>query len=426
MLRNTFLLLTIVALAGVVHAQKVTVPLGGNSFVSRESRAAKEKVEKDGWRGWTEYDAVFSVFVYLAKPGNVAISAVFDVPEGVSKIECSAVGVARTVTVRGTGRETKLGHWKVEKAGYFRVDFKGVARTGDVFANVANLVLAGTAVDAKAAYVKSNDDGYFYWGRRGPSVHLNYDTSAINDEIEYFYSEIEVPRGNDIVGSYFMADGFAEGYFGFQVNSPNERRVLFSVWSPFETDDPAKIPADKKIVMLKKGENVVTREFGNEGSGGQSFLRFNWKSGETYRFLLRGAPSKKNFTTYTAWFYAPEEGKWRLIASFNRPATTTYLKRLHSFLENFIPENGNLTRRGNYKNQWARTKSGEWRPLTKASFSYDETARRNYRRDYRGGSENGAFFLQNCGFFDISTEYGLVFTNTAAPAPPKIDLARLE
>ena len=31
-----------------------------------------------------------------------------------------------------------------------------------------------------------------------------------------------------------MANGFGEGYFGIQVNGPNERRVLFSVWSPFK------------------------------------------------------------------------------------------------------------------------------------------------------------------------------------------------
>jgi hypothetical protein len=47
--------------------------------------------------------------------------------------------------------------------------------------------------------------------------------------------EITVPVGQDPIGSYFMANGFGEGYFGFQVNSKTERRVLFSVWSPFRT-----------------------------------------------------------------------------------------------------------------------------------------------------------------------------------------------
>ena len=53
-----------------------------------------------------------------------------------------------------------------------------------------------------------------------------------------------------------MANGFGEGYFGMQVNGPSERRVLFSIWSPFRTDNPREIPADQRIVALGKGNGV--------------------------------------------------------------------------------------------------------------------------------------------------------------------------
>ena len=201
---------------------------------------------------------------------------------------------------------------------------------------------------------------------------------------------------------------------------------MFSVWSPFQTDDPSKIPADKKIILLKKGKDVVTREFGNEGSGGQSFLRYNWKAGETYKFLLKGEPVKNNYTNYTAWFYSPTEQQWRLIASFSRPATNTYLTRLHSFLENFIPETGNITRQAYYQNQWVRTKGGEWKPITNAKFTYDNTAKQGYRLDYSGGAENGKFYLRNCGFFNEHTPYQSVFSRPANTLLPKIDMAKLE
>lgn len=173
----------------------------------------------------------------------------------------------------------------------------------------------------------------FYWGRRGPSVHLSYETP--DKDIQWSYSEITVPEGEDTIGSYYMANGFAQGYFGMQVNSPTERRVLFSVWSPYETDNPNEIPEDSRIILLGKGQGVTTGSFGNEGSGGQSYKVFNWKAGNTYRFLLKGEPSVNNSTDYTAYFFAPETEKWTLIASFRRPHTFTYLKRLHSFLENF-------------------------------------------------------------------------------------------
>ena len=43
-----------------------------------------------------------------------------------------------------------------------------------------------------------------------------------------------------------------------KVNSSTERRVLFSIWSPHQTDDPKTIPHDEKIKLLKKGNKVHT------------------------------------------------------------------------------------------------------------------------------------------------------------------------
>jgi hypothetical protein len=93
-----------------------------------------------------------------------------------------------------------------------------------------------------------------------------------------------------------MANGFKEGYFGMQVNSETERKNLFSVWSPFTTDDPCKISIEQKIILLKKGQNVYTGEFGNEGAGGQSYLKYDWVSGNSYKFLLGSIPDGASST----------------------------------------------------------------------------------------------------------------------------------
>ena len=71
-----------------------------------------------------------------------------------------------------------------------------------------------------------------------------------------------VLKGSDLLGSYFMANGFAEGYFGIQVNSQTERIILLSLWSPLKTDDPTSIPEDQKIKLLKKGDDVISNDFG--------------------------------------------------------------------------------------------------------------------------------------------------------------------
>jgi len=408
----------------VIAQQEVIVPLGGNSWVT--TKAGSERVTNAGWVNWQHADAVFSTWVYVRKKGTMRIQATLAVPEGKSVISCTVNGKAVQTAIEGTAKKYTLGEFTINDSGYVKIDVQGISKTGTVFATADALQLSGTAVDAQTLFVKNNEGNYFYWGRRGPSVHLGYDISDVKGDVEWFYNEITVPAGNDVIGSYYMANGFAEGYFGIQVNSPTERRVLFSVWSPFQTDDPKQIPADKKIILLKKGKDVYTGEFGNEGSGGQSYLKYNWKAGETCKFLLRAKPVADNYTNYTAYFYAAAESKWMLIASFNRPATSTYLKRLHSFLENFDPATGYLTRKAWYHNQWVCTSTGEWRQLTKARFTGDATAQKEYRVDYAGGQENGKFFLQNCGFFNNRITLRTEFVTAATQPKPIIDFSKLD
>jgi hypothetical protein len=47
-------------------------------------------------------------------------------------------------------------------------------------------------------------------------------------------------------------------------------------------------------------------------------------------------------------------------ASFNRPENT-YLKRFHSVLENFSPEQGNKSHEVLFNNQWYCDANGNWK-----------------------------------------------------------------
>ena len=412
---------------------KIIVPLGGNSWVTARSKNGDEKVTDKGWRNWQYGDAIFSTYIKVQRAGSLKLAAVMHVPGGESTLQWTINGISKTINVSGTAdKEYAIGEWRITQPGYILITAQGLSKTGNLFADVKDLYLEGKATDSTAAFVKNNEGNYFYWGRRGPSVHINYDLAEVNEDVEWFYNEITVPEGNDVTGSYFMANGFAEGYFGMQVNSAKERRILFSVWSPFVTDNPKEIPENKKIQLLKKGDKVHAGEFGNEGSGGQSYLQYNWKAGETYKFLVHAKPTENNYTTYTAYFYAAEKkpagsgGKWLLIASFNRPETNTYLKKLHSFLENFEPETGCITRKAYYHNQWLVTKTGEWKPVTKMLFTGDATANIGYRLDYSGGVSDGKFYLRNCGFFNDNTILKTKFSVSSTGKKPEIDFLGLE
>ncbi len=422
-MRRYLLVFILSSFIGTAYTQstmhKVLVPVGGNSWVTVVAGEEKEEVTNNGWQHWQHADVVWSTYVKLQKAGTLKMTALLDVPEGESTVQWTIAGQRKTVTVSGAGfNEHEIGEWDILKPGYIKIDAQGISRTGPLFAKVSELLLEGSAVNEHTAFVKNNDDNYFYWGRRGPSVHINYDIAGAEDDIECFYNEVSVPLNNDVIGSYFMAAGFSEGYFGMQVNSPTERRVLFSVWSPFITDNPKEIPDDKKIILVKKGKDVYTGEFGNEGSGGQSYLKYQWKAGETYKFLIKAKPLGNNSTTYTAYFFDNEMRNWLLIASFIRPATHTYLKGLHSFLENFEPITGHISRGAYYQNQWVKTKAGEWKPISQMFLSADATAGKKFRMDYDGGIENERFFMRNCGFFNENAVLQQKFSVKVPVIPP--------
>ena len=403
----------------LAQSTKYIINLSGNSYVVNDRRGAR--ISDKGLVNWRGEKSKINTYVYFSKPQTISITIKGNLDKGESEIKFSANDKSNVIKLKEGSFEKRVGNVVVKEAGYISLSLEGLSKTGDHFAHIESFIIESD--DNKIVYVHDFSD---YWGRRGPSVHLNFEMPK--DTIEWFYNEVTVPENNDVLASYYMANGFGEGYFGMQANSPTERRVLFSVWSPFDTEDPKLIPDSMKIKMLRKGENVHIGEFGNEGSGGQSFLRYNWKAGNTYKFLTQIKPTGNGSTIYTSYFYATDENKWLLIASFLRPETNTYYKRAHSFLENFNPEQGYVTRKVYFGNQWYRDKSGKWIAGEKTSFSHDATAKQGVRLDYKGGynAEENKFFLQNCGFFSDSTPFGEKFTLKPEKDAPIINFDLLE
>jgi hypothetical protein len=420
---------TLILLSSNLLAQDASteffLPLAGNAFSSFHLDGNRT-ITNDGIANWTNPEEYFTVYFRVSKPGLVRISINEPVSiTGKSVLEFGINNDLKRIKFNETQKTPiAIGEWKIKDTGYVALKIKGISKTNNRFPSISKLTISGSAIQGKTAFVPNNEGNFFHWGRRGPSVHLNY---LVPEKVnaEWYYNEVTVPVGQDIIGSYYMANGFGEGYFGMQANSEKERRILFSVWSPFVTDNPKSIPESHKIKMLKKGENVTTGEFGNEGSGGQSYLRYNWKAGNTYQFLLHAAPQNDNSTIYTAYFFAPELGKWQLIASFCRPQTNTYLKRFHSFLENFIPEQGDKSRKVVFNNQWYCDEKGNWFEIDSARFTTDDTGNKGYRMDYSGGLDKGSFYLKNGGFFNDYTKTQTVFKKPLGNKKPAIDFNAL-
>jgi len=403
---------------------EISLPLAGNAFSSKHVDGSNTVTDK-GIENWTDPSEYFTAYFRVSKAGTFQLTVEESVEVfGKSELEFSINNESKKIKFITPKKAVFVGIWKINKEGYVAIKIKGISKTGDRFPSINRLTISSENYDGKISYVPNNEGNFYHWGRRGPSAHLNYQVPE-NINVEWYYNEVTVPKNEDKIGSYFMANGFGEGYFGIQVNSETERRILFSVWSPFNTDDPNSIPDSHKIKMFKKGENVHTGEFGSEGSGGQSYMQYNWKAGTTYKFLLKGIPEGNNSTTYTAYFYATELQKWLLIASFSRPQTSNYLKRFHSFLENFIPEQGDLSRRVLFNNQWICDEKGNWREINSARFTTDNTGAKEYRMDFAGGLEKDSFYLKDGGFFNDYTKPKTTFTRPLTNKKPEIDFSKL-
>jgi hypothetical protein len=403
------------------------IPTEGNSWFFMNPDSDNAQVMNPGSMSWTDPRLVHRTYFRVERKGELHVGIKARVESGASKLTAVFNGEESEFEISSSEfNDIYIGSFEIDEPGYKHLDIQGVSKESLDFADISDVILGGSATQGGVHYI---NEEYFYWGRRGPSVHLGYEVPAQASSVHYFYNEITVPEGNDVIGSYYMANGFGQGYFGYQVNSETERRVLFSVWSPYQTDNPDEIPDDQRVDLLRKGDNVVVNDFGNEGSGGQSYLVYNWEAGKTYRFLLKGEPAagETNKTDFTAWFSSEYNDEWKLIASWRRPITNTYLTNLYSFLENFNTRTGPIERMAYYNNQWILDTSGYWYELNRARFTADATARDKARLDYAGGffSNEDGFYMKNCGFFDETSPIDTWHTRPLQGQQPQVDIEEL-
>lgn len=222
------------------------------------------------------------------------------------------------------------------------------------------------------------------------SVHLAYPA----EPSAAFYNELTVDKSAD--GTYFMACGWSKGYFGIQELGNGKKLVIFSVWDPAAGDDPASVPAEKRVKMLHQDKDVRVKRFGNEGTGGQSFFDYEWKTGEAYRFLVTAKSDGEDRTAYSGYFFVPEKKEWKHLVTFSTLTKKDELLRGHySFVEDFRRDKISATkeRRAQFGNGWIKSAKGEWQELKKARFTADA----NPALNIDAGTTGPRFFLATGG-----------------------------
>ena len=364
-----------------------------------------------GVTGWSDPKNTIVWYGQFLHSGPLEAAIVLQLPTGEhSRLRLTLAGQSRTASVTGAGTtpvRLDFGALTIPKAAVEKIVLQAVSKTGTTFGDVETLELDGPAAqDAHFSQAQT---------RGAPSVHLWYQYPP-KTQIAWFYNEVTVKT--DPLWSYYMACGFARGYFGIQVNSPTERRILFSVWNAgTEPTDPSKVPSQDQVQLLAKGPNVVTGAFGNEGTGGHGYLVYPWKTGHTYRFLVSAQPEGAE-TVYSGYFYFPEKKQWGLIACYRAPQDGGWLHGLYSFNEDFNPANGYQRRWAEFGPTWIKTAQGQWMEMTTAHFTLTSDGVKE-RLDRAAGVTGSRFFLSNGGFLPTPTlTYGESITHPATGTPP--------
>jgi hypothetical protein len=367
--------------------------------------------ESSGISRWTGPSIQVLWFGELKTRGKLDCSLSLRLPtNSASKLRLTVAGESHEATAKGNENGSVIasfGTFDISTAGYQRFTLSSLNGPGQPNGDLEALILDGPAAENAHFNLEPR--------RNAASVHLFYPLSK-DLHVEAFYCE--VTGQNDPPWTYYMACGWNRGYFGMQVNSPTERRIIFSVWdSGNEAADRNKVSAEDRVKLVAKGEGVVSGDFGNEGTGGHSHWVYPWRTGQVQRFIVTAKPTDPTHTVYSGYYFHPEKKQWLLISSWKAPKEGGYLRGLYSFSENFGGANGHLRRKALYGDQWVRTAQGQWIELTTATFSHDPTGRFN-RLDRLMGLENGQFFLSNGGFVPGFTKYGEKFDRPATGTAP--------
>jgi hypothetical protein len=220
------------------------------------------------------------------------------------------------------------------------------------------------------------------------SVHLQYRAPAATA----FYNEVTVEKSAE--GTYFCVCGFNHGYYGLQELRGGKKLLIFSVWDPGKQNDPNAVNDEQRVKLQYRDEAVRVGRFGNEGTGGQSFFDYDWKVGQTYRFLVTTAINDQR-TEFTGWFYIPETKQWKKLVTFSTITGGKPLAGCYSFVEDFRRNRISTqhVREARFGKSFVRDEQGQWQPVMAAKF----TADKNPVLNINAGQREGMFFLATGG-----------------------------
>ena len=134
-------------------------------------------ISDGGIKKWDSEKAVIRTYFKTSKTGDISIGLKAKTAQA-STIKITMGNTSKQVSLDNTSFKTiDAGTFNIDTAGYQYIDIEGIEKNGATFADISEVLIGGNAVSDSITYVP--DD--FYFGRRGPSVHLKYETPTDKD-----------------------------------------------------------------------------------------------------------------------------------------------------------------------------------------------------------------------------------------------------
>lgn len=203
--------------------------------------------------------------------------------------------------------------------------------------------------------------------------------------------------------TYYAALNWDTGYMGVQrAGDGYYKHVHFSLWDP---------SAGGFADLVWNDSGVVAQRFGGEGTGWKVEWPYLWNQGTTYRFCVKLTNSGTD-TDYDAYFFAPELGTWKHLATLRRHDGPHSFSYVGSFVEDF-GGNLNSARSALFGNGWLRAWSGTWVEQSRARFPASGT---HANKD--AGVVGKMFRLATGGITTNHTPVNTTLTRTATGKTP--------
>ena len=181
-------------------------------------------------------------------------------------------------------------------------------------------------------------------------VHMNHDGTSAG------YS-IDITPLTDPQGTYYATIQWDGGYTGLQrAGSRYDRQLQFSMWNA---------PGFGDAQLVERGEGVVCRTFGGEGTGQACELEYPWSVGSTYRFEV--TEQEMNGGSAMTLHVTDLAASQRRFVGTLRFARRARMHSLHMFVEDFWTRAEHCLAREVRSAAIRRAMiliDGEWQPIT--------------------------------------------------------------